>query len=45
MHKLFTDFKMNFTTIQQQCMSYQKRLVDEMTERKLLEAQFEQRLN
>ena len=26
-------------------MSYQKRLVDEMTERKSLEEQFEQRLN
>ena len=45
MHKLFNDFKSHFATIQQQCGNYQKRLVDEMTQRKQLEEQFESRLN
>ena len=44
MHRLFTDFKTHFATIQQQCGTYQKRLVEEMTSRRALEEQFEQRL-
>ena len=44
MHKLFNDFKLHFTTIQNQCNNYQKRLVEEMTARKSLEEQFENRL-
>ena len=37
MHKLFADFKMHFATIQNQCTNYQKRLVEEMTNRRSLE--------
>ena len=44
MHKLFSDFKIHFATIQQQCTNYQKRLVEEMSTRRGLEEQFEQRL-
>lgn len=45
MHKLFCDFKLHFETIQTQANTCQKRLVDEMSARKSLEDQFEQRLN
>lgn len=41
MHKLFSDFKIHFATIQQQCTNYQKRLVEEMSTRRGLEEQFE----
>ena len=36
MHKLFADFKIHFATIQNQCTNYQKRLVEEMTNRRSL---------
>ena len=36
-HKLYTDFKSHFETIQKQCGNYQRRLVEEMGNRKSLE--------
>lgn len=43
--KIFTDFKAHYETVQAQSHTYQKRLIDEMSARKQLEDQFEQRLN
>jgi hypothetical protein len=45
LHKVFTDFKSHYETVQAQANVYQKRLVEEMSARKLVEDQFETRLN
>lgn len=45
LHKVFVDFKGHYETVQAQANVYQKRLVEEMSARKLIEDQFETRLN
>ena len=42
--KLFTDFKSHFATIKSQCSSYQQKLVEEITTRKIIEQDNEQRM-
>jgi hypothetical protein len=37
LHKLFTDIKHQLSTTQHQCSDYQKRLLEEITNRKSIE--------